>query len=173
MELHTALRDRRSVRAYRPDPVPDKVLEDLVEAANQAPSAGNLQARDFVVVRDEAARKALCRAALDQEFIAQAPAVLVVCANLERSASEYGRRGRELYAVQDAAAATENLLLAAHGAGLGTVWVGAFDEREVSRVLGLPAHVRPVAIVPVGRPAEAPGPSERRSLSEILHWDRW
>lgn len=117
-------------------------------------------------------RTALARAALDQEFLAQAPAVLVVCLNYSRI-TKYGRRGRDLYAIQDAAAATQNLLLAAHEAGFGATWVGAFDEGAVSRLLGLPNHVRPVALVPIGRPAESPAPPERLPLAEILHSERW
>ncbi len=172
MELRSVLRSRRSVRAFRSDPVSEGVLEDLIELANWAPSAGNLQARDFVLVRDVSTRRALAGAALDQDFIAQAPVVLVVCADFLRT-SKYGKRGRDLYAIQDAAAATENFLLAAHEQGLGTTWVGAFDESAVSRILNLPRHVRPVTLVAVGLPAESPEPPERLPLQEILHWDRW
>ncbi len=172
MELRKALRTRRSVRLFRSAPIPDGVLRDLLELANWAPSAGNLQSRDFVVVRDETARHALASAALDQEYVAQAPVDVVVCANLRR-VSKYGERGRQLYAVQDAAAATQNLLLAAHDAGLGGVWVGAFDEEAVRNLLGLPDYVRPVAIVPLGHPAGEPEPSDRLPLDRVVHWDRW
>ena len=173
MELRDAIRTRHSIRAFRPDPFSAETLKELIELANLAPSAGNLQGRDFVVVRDGATRRSLARAALDQGFIAEAPVAVVVCANLARTATKYGRRGRELYAIQDAAAATQNLLLAAHEAGLGTCWVGSFDEAAVSRLLGLPVDVRPVAIIPVGVPAEAPEPSSRLPLKKILHVGRW
>ncbi len=173
MELQKALRTRRSVRAFRPDPLPEELLERLVELANTAPSAGNLQSRDFVLVTAEDTRRALARAALDQEFITQAPAVLVVCANVERIRSRYGKRGTDLYAVQDAAAATENFLLAAHDAGLGAVWVGAFDEDAVRRILSMPDISRPVALVPVGTPAETPEAPDRLPLRFVLHWQRW
>ncbi len=173
MDLREAILTRRSVRAFRSEPVSEDVLRKLVDLANRAPSAGNLQSREFILVRDAKLREGLARAALDQEFLAQAPAVLVVCANLQRVSSRYGRRGQELYAIQDTAAATENFLLAAHDAGLGAVWVGAFDEAAVARLLGLPAHARPVALVPVGHPAESPEPSGRMPLRDLLHWDRW
>lgn len=172
MELSDAIHSRRSVRAFREDPVPEAVLRDLVELANWAPSAGNLQSRDFVVVRDGPTRAALARAALDQDFIAQAPAVVVVCGNARRVA-HYGRRGRDLYMIQDAAAATQNLLLAAHARGLGGVWVGAFDEVEVRRILHLPEAVRPLALVPLGAPAGPPEGSDRLPAADLLHWDRW
>ena len=173
MELQKAVRTRRSVRAYRPDPVPEATVEALVELANAAPSAGNLQAREFVVVRDAGMRAALAEVALKQEFVAQAPVVVVVCADPERSAEKYGSRGKDLFCIQDAAAATENLLLAAHDAGLGAIWVGAFEEAAVARLLDLPREVRPVSLVPLGWPGEDPPASERRPLGEILHHDRW
>lgn len=171
MDLSGALRTRRSVRAFRGNPIPDELLCELVRLANAAPSAGNLQSRDFVIVRDPQQKRGLAEAA-DQAFIAEAPAVLVVCTDASR-VTKYGKRGRDLYMIQDAAAATENFLLAAHERGLGTVWIGAFDEEAVRRTLGLPPHVRPVSLVPVGRPAEIPEDRGRLPLAEILHWDRW
>ncbi len=173
MELRQVLRARRSIRAFRPDPLPEELLKELVALANWAPSAGNLQSRDFVFVRDAALRRALAHSALDQEFVAQAPAVLVVCTDDQRARARYGKRGQDLYTIQDAAAAAQNFLLAAHDAGLGTAWVGAFDEDAVRRLLKLPRHVRPVALIPVGIPAEHPEPPERLPLSDMLHWDRW
>jgi len=171
MDLSSLIRSRRSVRAFRRESVPEALLRELGELANWAPSAGNLQARDFIVVRDETMRHALARAA-DQTELAQAPVVVVVCTNASRI-SKYGARGRELFSVQDAAAATENLLLAAHERGLGAVWMGSFDEDAVRKILGIPRHARPVTLVALGWPAEAPAPPERLALSEALHWGRW
>ena len=173
MDVREAIRTRRSVRAFRSDPIPEATLRDLLGLAAWAPSAGNLQSRDFVVVRDEARRRALAAAALDQDFVAEAPAVVVVCANAKRVEGKYGRRGRELYMIQDAAAATQNLLLAAHDAGLGSCWVGAFDEEAVRKLLALPAGIRPVAIIPVGRPDERPETPGRLPPDDVVHWERW
>ena len=141
-----------------------------MEAARWAPSGGNLQPWRFVVVSAADRRRELASAALGQGFVAQAPVVIVVCAVPEESARHYGDRGRELYALQDTAAATENLLLAATGAGLGACWVGAFDEHRVRRVLGLDPGWRPVAVVPIGHPAETPDRRSRRGLEEVLVW---
>lgn len=171
MRLASLMRSRRSVRAFTPEPVPEGLLRELVDLANWAPSAGNLQARDFIVVRDPETRRALARAA-DQVEIEQAPAVLVVCTNASRI-GKYGTRGRELFAVQDAAAATQNFLLAAHDSGLGAVWMGSFDEERVRTILGIPGHARPVALVAVGWPAENPSPPQRLPLNEVLHPERW
>jgi nitroreductase len=101
----------------------------------------------------------------------EAPINLVVCANQERSARRYGDRGRTLYSVLDAAAAVENILLAAHSLGLGACWVGAFDAEKVSLALKLPKALRPVAIIPVGYPAEYPIPTPRMGLEEFVHID--
>ncbi len=171
MDLASLIRSRRSIRAFRHDPVPEELLEELVELANWAPSAGNLQARDFIVVREEETRQALARIA-DQVELARAPVVVVVCANAVRIA-KYGDRGRELFMIQDAAAATENLLLAAHERGLGAVWMGSFDEGEVRSLLKIPRHSRPVSLVALGWPAEDPDPPRRMPLAEILHHERW
>jgi len=169
LELFEAIRGRRSVRRFQEKDVPQELITQLIDAARWAPSAGNLQPWEFVVVRDPELKKALARAALNQMFIAQAPVVIVVCADEIRSGSVYGPRGSTLYCIQDTAAATQNLLLAAHALGLGACWVGAFSEDEVRRVLGIPLGVRPVAIVPVGYPAERPRPPRRRELGEIIH----
>jgi nitroreductase len=170
MDKHSVLRRRFSCRSYRPDPVPRDVLEELLDGARWAPNAGNLQPWRFVVVLDQSHRRALARAALNQRFLASAPAVVVVCAVPEESVRVYGSRGRDLYCLQDTAAATENLMIAATDAGLATCWVGAFDEAAVARDLDLASGWRPVALVSVGYPAEKPGRRSRRSLESVARW---
>ena len=142
----------------------------MLEAMRRAPSAGNMQPWRFIVVPGQEDRDALSSAALDQTFLSQAPVVIVVCADAERSASRYGERGRSLYVLQDTAAAVMNLMFAATALGYGTCWVGAFDEDAVSAALGIPGHLRPVAMVPVGRPDETHPPTARRPLREIVEW---
>ncbi len=171
MNLTDVIRSRRSVRAFRSDLVPEPLLRELVELANWAPSAGNLQARDFILVRDGATREAIARVA-DQRELAQAPVDVVVCTN-ESRITKYGERGRELFMIQDAAAATENLLLAAHERGLGAVWMGSFDEDAVRKILKIPRHVRPVTLVALGWPAEEPSPPARLPLGDLLHLEHW
>jgi nitroreductase len=127
-----------------------------------------MQPWHFVIVRSPRIKQALASAAYGQRFVTQAPVVIVVCADPERSAARYGSRGRDLYCLQDTAAATEHILLAATALGLGTCWVGAFDEAVAARALALPADLRPVAIVPVGQPSTEPEASAaRRPLSEV------
>ena len=164
------IRRRFSCRSFRPEPVTRRHLVELIEASRWAPSAGNLQPWRFVVVEDGAARRALAAAAFGQGFVAEAPAVIVVCAVPAESSRVYGDRGRDLYCLQDCAAAAENLLLAAAAAGLGGCWVGAFDEAAVARALGLELGWRPVAVIPVGYPAERPAHRSRRPLDEVTVW---
>jgi len=170
MEFQEVVRSRVSVREFRRDgEVTDEQVDRILEAAVDAPSAGNRQPWHFIVVRDRALRLDLARAAYGQAFVSEAPIVIAVCVEPARSSERYGGRGTELYCLQDAAAATEHILLAATDLGLGTCWVGAFDEREAARALGLSKQLRPVALVPIGQPAREPGPRPaRRPLREVI-----
>ncbi len=170
MDCLVAIKERRSIRKFRGEPVPEEKLQVIMEAAQDAPSAGNLQAREFILVRDSQIKGELARAALNQTFIQEAPVVVVVCTNPDRSTPVYGVRG-ELYTIQDAMASVMNILLAAHALGLGTCCVGAFEEVWVKSVLRIPPNIQPIAIVPVGYPAEKPSPPPRRKIK--LHMDGW
>lgn len=172
MECMKAIKERRSVRKFKDRAVGKEIIEELLKAAQMAPSAGNLQARDFVVVYDKAKKQKLTNAALGQSFIEQAPVVIIAVANIERSSRVYKSRG-ELYALQDATAGIENLLLAAHSHGLATCWVGAFDENAVGEILGLPKKTRPIAIIPVGYSDEAPAAPPRIGLDKVVHRETW
>ncbi len=171
MDVFDAIKGRRSVREFRPEPVKEGDLRKILEAAQQAPSAGHCQPLELVVVMDRGVKQRLVRAALGQTFIAEAPVAIVVCANVPRTSRRYSRRGEELYCIQDTAAATQNILLAAYALGYATCWVGAFDEGAVAEVIKAPAGVRPVAIVPIGKPAEKPSPPQRIPLNKIVHED--
>lgn len=172
MDCMEAIKGRRSVRRFKDRAVGKEIIDDLLSAAQMAPSAGNLQARDFIVVTDKMTKQKLTKAALGQSFIEQAPVVIVAVANIERSSRVYRARG-ELYAVQDATAGIENLLLAAYSKGLATCWVGAFDENAVSEILGIPKKTRPVAIIPLGYADEEPSPPPRISLEKVVHRETW
>lgn len=172
MELVEAIKKRRSIRRFKPDAVNEITIKKIIELGNLAPSAGNLQPRDFVVVKDREVRFALAQAALNQTFVYDAPVVIVVCANLKRTES-YGNRGKDLYCIQDSAAAIENMLLVIVDSGLASCWVGAFNEKKVADILGLPGHVRPVALLPIGYPLEEIKSSYRITLDELIHYNRW
>ncbi|MCS7186848.1 MAG: nitroreductase family protein [Armatimonadetes bacterium] len=168
MDFFEVLRRRYSVRAYKPDPIDEDTLTKILEAVNSAPSAGNLQAYEVIVVRDPERKRQLARASWDQMFIAQAPVVLVFVANPERN-RRYGKRGAELYCLQDATIACSYAQLAAVALGLGSCWIGAFDDDAVRKVVEIPPTMRPVAILPIGVPADMPETRERRPLSDLVH----
>jgi nitroreductase len=170
MELYEAIKGRRSIRAYKPQDVPKKIVEKLIEAASYAPSAGNIQPWKFVIARNPETKKNLAQAA-NQAFIEEASVVIVVCANEKRAEMGYGFRGKTLYCIQDTAAATQNILLTAYSLGLGTCWIGAFNEDEAKEAVNAPEGVRPVAIVSVGYADETPSRRSRRFLSQIMHYE--
>ncbi len=172
MELKEAILGRRSIRRFGDMDVSEEVVTELIELGNEAPSAGNLQARDFVVVKDQKTKEDLAKAAGNQQFIAEASVVVVVCANMDRI-MHYGRRGITLYCLQDCAAAIQNMLLAIHDKGFGCVWVGAFNESKTSRILGLPGHIRPVAILPIGEPVSQPAARKRIPVEDLIHYEKW
>jgi nitroreductase len=173
MDVLEAIKGRRSIRAFKSQNVPDEIVEKLIEAARWAPSAGNIQPWEFIIVRKPEIKRQLAEAALNQTFIEEAPVVIVVCANENRSSQCYGMRGKTLYCIQDTAAAIQNIHLTAYSLGLGTCWIGAFREEEARQILKIPQGVRPVAIIPVGYPAESPQPRSRRNINQIVHYETY
>lgn len=168
-DVIVAILERRSIRKFKPDPVPQATIGRLMDVAQWAPSAGNLEPWEFYVVLNQAKKKDLYVAANNQNFLYEAPVIIVVCAVPERSAARYGERGRDLYCIQDTATAAQNIMLAATGYGLGTCWVGSFNEEQVAKVLDLPAGHRPMVIIPVGYPDGDPVKPAKRPTQEIVH----
>ena len=169
MDTIEAIRTRRSIRRYTDDPVPDDVLAEILQAAMSAPSAGNQQPWQFILVADRALREAIANFHPYAQMVPEAPVAIVVCGDLrlERYTG---------YWVQDCSAATQNLLLAAHAKGLGAVWVGIYpvDDRvrRLQKLLALPTQVIPLAVVPVGTPAERV-PAANRFDATRIHRNRW
>jgi nitroreductase len=171
MDVLGAIKGRRSIRAFKNQDIQAEIVEELIDVAQWAPSAGNIQPWEFIIVRKPRIKRKLVEAALGQMFIEEAPVVIVVCANEEHSSQGYGVRGKTLYCIQDTAAAIQNIHLAAYSLGLGTCWVGAFREEEAREILKIPHGIRPVALVPVGYPAEVPTARTRRPISQIVHYE--
>ncbi len=169
MDFFDVLNVRHSIRAYESKPIEPEKLQQILAALNRAPSAGNLQAFEVYLICDPTRRSALARAAGDQEFLDQAPVALVFCTHAALSAVRYEQRGSLLYCVQDATIACTFAMLAATALGLSSVWVGAFDEEQVRSAIGAPQAHRPVAILPIGYPAEEPRIRSRRSLAHLIH----
>lgn len=171
MDFRDLVAARYSVRAYRPDPVPDALLREVLEAARLAPSACNRQPFRVVVLTTGGREADLLRVYPKPWFVA-APLVLAVCAVPDEAWTRSRSDGWSA-AETDATIATDHLLLAAADRGLGTCWVAAFDPVAAREVLGLPDDVVPVAFTPLGWPADAPGPKERKSLEELVRYERW
>lgn len=167
MSILDTIKGRRSIRDFKDTPIPEEMINALIEAIRWAPSAGNLQSRKFYFVFNKDIKVKLAQAALNQKFIAEAPLAVVAC--LDRSiAMRYGDRGVNLYSIQDVAASVMNMMLTAHELGLGSVWVGAFNEFEVFETLDLPHNLRPIAVIPIGYPARVPKPTPRVSQRDAV-----
>jgi len=137
MAILKIIKERRSIRKFQAKPLSQEGIDKLIEALIWAPSAGNLQSRKFYFVFNQEIKEKLVEAAFDQDFISDAPLVIVGCTD-EKISLRYGERGKNLYSICDIALSIQNLMLLAHSEGLGSVWVGTFDEKEVAKILNLP-----------------------------------
>ena len=179
MEVLEAISTRRSIRKYKTDPVDDKVLETVLEAARWAPSWANTQCWRFIVVRDSASKSKLAETLNEtnpaRDAVRNAPLLIVACAELGKA----GRKDGELvtdkgdWFMFDVALAMQNLVLAARSLGLGTVYIGRFDAKEAARILAVPQGNCVVAMTPLGYPDEIKDPRPRKELSEIVFADKW
>jgi nitroreductase len=184
MELFEAINTRRSVRKFQDRSVEPEKLEQVLEAARMAPSWANLQCWRFVVVTDAGAKKTLSELSFVESFfaplgykfnpaqkaLAEAPVVIVACADPEKSGSIWDQR----YYLADLGVAAQNLMLAAHALGLGSVFVGVFDEDRVKALLGIPSNIRVVGLFPLGYPeGEKKGGPPRKPLAEIVCHGGW
>ena len=163
MDAIEVLKTRRSVRAYTREPVPKKIMEDIVDCGRLAATAVNIQPWEFVVVTEPGVRRRIAQTTDYGKFIADAPVcVVVLCRDTK-------------YYLEDGSAATENILLAARAHGLGSCWV-AGDKKayaaEICRLVGAPPGYRLISLIPIGYPAETPEKA-KRPLSDVLHWEKY
>jgi nitroreductase len=162
------LKSRRSIRRYRPDPVPEEMVEQLLEAGRWAPSASNRQPWAFVVVRDEAIRQQVARHSayyfVRWAHVGEAPLLIVLCGDARNPVYRQ-------FLHEDVGLAGSQIMLQAHALGLGTCWIGGLDRKAIAGILKVPDHVEIVGLLTVGFPAEAPEPSSRKPLDEIVHYD--
>lgn len=171
--LASIIKKRRSVRKYLRKDVPLELIEKVLESSRFAPSAGNYQPWEFIVVRNEDTKKDLVAAAYNQNWMLEAPVFIVSCVNMRLAAAVYGERGAKLYGIQAVATAIDNILLMAESLELGTCWIGAFSEVIVARVLECPEYIRPCAIITLGYPAEEPKTPPKQSLQEFVHIEKF
>jgi len=171
MSVLGIIRRRRSIRKYKEDPIPEDVLFRVLEAARLAPSGKNLQPWKFIIVKDKLLKEKLAEASIGQYFMAKAPVVIVACGFPEEC---YSRMGRYMKSWPvDVAIALEHLILQAEEENLGTCWVGAFEEIKVKSILGVPEEVKVLALTPLGYPAAKPSSRRRKSLEEIISYERY
>lgn len=163
---------RSSVREYEGIPLTKDEIDFILACASTAPSAGNLEAWDVIVVTETETKLALAEAAFSQEHVARAPVIFVVCSNYVRSMSRYGERGI-LYGLEDATIACTFMMLAAHARNLKSCWTGAFDDSEVREILGLPQHIRPVSLLAVGKGHAPAQHTDRMGVGEHVHRETW
>lgn len=175
MEVLECILTRQSVRMYDKKDVPNELIGQILEAGVHAPSAGNMQPWEFIVVKDKKIKKEIADAALRQRHVDEAPVLIIVCADPEKSGLRYRERGKNLYCLQDTAAAIENMLLVAKALGLGGCWVGAFEEEKVKSILRIPAKLRPIAILSIGFPVpyEKPTKTTRIPFENITWVDKY
>jgi nitroreductase len=162
------LKGRRSIRRYRSDPVPDEMIEQLLEAGRWAPSASNRQPWTFIVVQDEAIRREVARHAayyfIRWAHAEEAPLLIVLCGDARNPVYRQ-------FLHEDVGLAGSQIMLQAKGLGLGTCWIGGLDRKAIASVLKVPDHVEIVGLLTVGFPAEDPGPPDRKPLTEIVHYE--
>ena len=169
MSVLDAIKKRSSIRNYKGDSIPEDLLLRVLEAVRLAPSAKNLQPWKFIIVKDKYLKEKLAEAASDQYFIAQAPIIVVGCGFPDDC---YTRMGRYMKSWPvDVTIALEHLILEAQEEGLGTCWIGAFDEEKVKSILNIPGNVKVLAMTPLGYPNEKPSFGGRKKLDEIISYD--
>mgnify|MGYP001140479693 CR=1 FL=1 len=169
MDFFETITARYSVRGYKPDPVPEELLDKVLEAARRAPTAANRQPFRFVVVTTKGREEELARI-YGRRWFTQAPYVIVVVAV---PGEAWRRMDDKPYDEVDATIAMDHLILAATALGLGTCWIAAFDPAATRDVLGLPDDVEPIAITPLGWPDKASADTDRRPLAELVKHERW
>jgi nitroreductase len=169
MTVYDTIKARGSIRRYKPDPIPENVLNTILDAARLAQSAANRQPWEFIVITERGRKQALVSAAGQQRFVGEAAAVVVCLANPNESVAVGSFNGF----LMDLGIAIENMALTAWDMGVGSCWIGAYNEAAVRSLFGIPDSLRVVSMLTLGYPAEKPSPKVRKALSEILHREKY
>jgi nitroreductase len=173
MEISKCIQTRRSIRRYAPIPIDWEKLGQVLDAARHAPSAGNIFDWKVIIVAEPDHRKAIAEACLQQWWMTSAPIHLVVCAEPAKNERMYGKRGGEVYSVQDATIAATQMMLVAHDIGLATCWVGAFETRMLRRALNIPDEIMPIAVLTIGYPDEKVPRPPQPPLEDLAYFETW
>jgi len=173
MDTFDCIRTRRSIRKFHPTKIPEEALYAVLDAANLAPCAGNLQTWQFLVVEDETKKKVIAEAALEQDWIATAPTVILLLSDPKMPKAEFGDKVGDTYDNQNTILAAENLILAAWNLGIGSTFVGSFTESKLRKEFRIPAAIKIHAIIPLGYPAEITRPLGRAGIEDCTHIEEW
>jgi len=168
-----AIRTRRSIRKYLQVPVEWHKIGAMIEAGKAAPSSGNIQNWRFVLVTDKEKRIAIAEACLKQYWMSEAPLHIVVVGMPEPAKAHYGIRGERLYTIQNCAAAIQNIMIAATSLGLGSCWIGAFEEDMLKKAIGCTELVRPQAVLTIGYADEKPEEPRENTLEMMCYLNKW
>lgn len=169
MSFFDLIESRHSIRTFQDKKIPDKSIQKIASAAMMAPSAGNLQSYQIFIVTKKEDKAKIVDATHGQDYVRNASTTFVFCADTKIPSEDYGKRGQELYCIQDATIACTYAQLAAQELGFASVWVGSFDESKISRILKLESGLRPVAMLVVGFAAEEPEITPRKPIEQIVH----
>jgi len=170
MDVYECIKTRRTVRKFKDIDVPWEFVSKLLEAGKSAPSSGNIQNWKFVVIKDKAAKRDIAEHCGNQLWMAKAPVIIAIVADVDKARRFYGIRGERLYSTQNCAAAAENMLLMAHSLGLGGAWVGYMEEDKIIQLITLPEGIRPQAILVFGYPEEVPPVPPKYTLENVMYF---
>ncbi|MCX7831049.1 MAG: nitroreductase family protein [Acidobacteria bacterium] len=169
MDFFELMQKRRSVRSFKSDPIPQELIDQILETIRISPSAGNVQPFRIKIVKDKETKEKLVKASFNQTFIAEAPIIIGFFALPSESGKHYGERGERLYSIQDATIALYSAHLAVDALGLGSCWIGAFNDGQVCEAFKVDSKKYiPVGFLPIGYPNEEPKKKKRKKLEELI-----
>ena len=172
MEVNKCIKERRSIKSYKDKKVEWKKITDILDAARYAPSSGNMQNWRFIVVEDKERKEKLAKAALKQVFIEEASHVIVVCSDAKEIKRFYRKRS-DLYSVQNTALAAQNIMLKAHSLGVGSCWIGAFDEDAVKSACKITGDINVHCLIALGYPGQKVGLPRRMDMKDLVYFEEW
>ena len=167
------IKSRRTIKHFLPKYVDWDKISKIIDAGRHAPSSGNVQNWKFLVILEPDMKQKIAEASYEQYEISLAGVLIIVCAEPEKAERYYGLRGERLYTIQNCAAAIQNMLIEAESLGLGTRWIGGFDEEAVKSLCQIPEEVRPQAIIAVGYPKEIPAKPPKYPLESLVYFHKW
>ncbi len=173
MDALECITTRRSIRKFQDKKVDKEKLLKILDAGRLAPNAGNLQDWRFILVLEEDQIKKVADVCLEQIWIETAPLLIIVCGDTTKGEAHYGERGKKVYTLQNATAATENILLAVHAQGLGGCWIGAFVEEKLRELLSIPENAIISGIIAIGYPDETPDPQKKLEIENVTYFHKW